>query len=540
MGQDTYTTLIRGYDVTVSPSDVPDSYHVNVSEHGSLGWETDVPVDLDNLQGENEELDGSDALLNYVSNAAVDLYESEKGTLGQGAAAEVQAMRKKGYFDSMQWEDWFMSFKGTQFEEEAAAMLQTYFELGMQETENQPINDLYRQKDKIMYDLDMLNLERMKATSSEAAAVIVISAKKKKAFWGWCDIEDYLARFVGDPLEPQAIAKIRELLDLEDAIVEAQMNSDDSWMKRERLETQMHELTLTCLQQNVVEPTGMDAAPNMAADLASLMEGVDLSTPLEPIVSFTVERHANLDPKLVRRRLRAQFWSYTPSDEESTTKDDVTYYLMQKGYDEGMAGNAVAAYWAGDTLDAQTTMDIQEALEAVQFGFVAKKLGQQQSWSFDWGEEDTKLSVIDALMAAGYDEMTASQLVDAYWANQTLDAESTMAIQQALQSVQGGQVAASKKAFEEAETAEERIEELGENVEHEAFPTQSFNQNEKVKTKRELKVPFGWGGTKTIPKGTIGYAESLLDRWGNRYLVRLEDDLTLIKVRWDEIEVAAR
>ena len=38
MSHDTYTMLLRGFDVLIEPSEDVDSYHVTVSEGGSVGW----------------------------------------------------------------------------------------------------------------------------------------------------------------------------------------------------------------------------------------------------------------------------------------------------------------------------------------------------------------------------------------------------------------------------------------------------------------------------------------------------------------------
>ncbi len=305
MSQDTYSLLLRGYDVLIEPSEDEDSYHVSVSD-GGAPWEMDMPVDLDELAQleaqDDEDLDGSDALMQFVGNAAVDLYESQKGTLGQGAPApEVTAMslnkviKKRGYYDSLHWEDWFMRLKGTPFEEEAAGMLEEYFNLstgsGM---DNSDYTGLYEQEEKLNHELNMLNLERMKTLPSGQTVIYIQgAATPKHACWDADRIQEYMDRFAGCPQEAEALAKIRELLDVRDQIAAIDVSGENMWEQQSALEGRMLDLQLQSLQQNVQVPTGMDSAPNMAGDLAELMEGVDLHAPLddqmdEPFVAARV------------------------------------------------------------------------------------------------------------------------------------------------------------------------------------------------------------------------------------------------------------
>jgi len=283
--------LLRGFDVLIEPSEGTDSYHATVSEGGSVGWEVDVPVDLSEIAQagieDSEDLDGSDALMQYVGNAAVDLFEAQRDTLGEGATApEVQAMKtvkKQSYTDSIQWEDWYMRLKGTPFEDQATDMLTEYFQLSFQCSEAGDMHhDLWQEERKVLHDLNMLNLERMKALPAGQTVIIIQGSRPKEAFWGACQLDDYLARFIGDVMEPQAISKVRELLDIRDR--QNMTDQDDTWKQQQSLENQMFDLELQALQQNVRVPsTGAEAAPNMAGDVAELMQGVDLHAPLEPM-----------------------------------------------------------------------------------------------------------------------------------------------------------------------------------------------------------------------------------------------------------------
>jgi len=310
MAQDTYTMLIRGFDVLIEPSEDADAYHATVSESGSLGWEVDIPVDLSDFietdLEDEEDLDGSDALMQYVGNAAVDLFEAQRGTLGEGATApEVQAMKKRNYHDSLHWEDWYMKLKGTPFEDEATRMLEEYFELTAQCDQFDDIfNELWKSERQIMHELNLLNLERMKALPAGQTVIIIQGSRPKMACWDSNQLEEYLDRFIGDPLEAQAVVKIRELLDVRDQVnSNRENNNSDVWQQRNDLENQMFDLSLQAIQQNLNVPeTGMEAAPNMANDLAELMEGVDLG-PLEPLPEVMASRVAFEEVEPVEERV---------------------------------------------------------------------------------------------------------------------------------------------------------------------------------------------------------------------------------------------
>ena len=60
MPEDTFSTIVRGFDVLVEGSDQSDTFHVSVTEGTGVPWEIELPVNLDDLEGENEEIDGSD------------------------------------------------------------------------------------------------------------------------------------------------------------------------------------------------------------------------------------------------------------------------------------------------------------------------------------------------------------------------------------------------------------------------------------------------------------------------------------------------
>ena len=507
MSNDTYTMLLRGFDVLVEPSEENEAYHVTVSEGGSAGWEVDVPVDLNELTQagieDNEDLDGSDALMQYVGNAAVDLFEAQRGTLGEGAAAsEVEAMKKRSYCDSLQWEDWYMRLKGTPFEEQATQMLTEYFQLSYQsELVMDAQSDLRQEEYKIFHDMNMLNLERMKALPAGQTVIIIQGSRPKESYWDSFQLEEYLACFMGDLMEPQAISKVRELLDVRDRLSNEDPY-DDMWKQVQNLENRMTDLELQALQQNVRVPeTGMEAAPNMAGDIAELMQGVDLHAPLDKDGEGSLFNMGELAQQ-ARRHAFEEVAAAVPKRAGLILKIDL--------YDQIHVPLLV---------EDRPVTSIEEAQQIV--GNAQQMADDLGYWtdleSKNWGHEMGKV----------YEDGECIGRVspNGRW----VEAKG-----------------ARRQAFEEVEPVEERIDELGEKregldpaeMEGEQF---SFNTNEYVELKEDLTVSGpGWGGKTTYPKGTRGFAETQYDKFGDHYLFRTDNGRALIKVKWDQIKTVSR
>jgi len=531
MDQNTFSTIVRGFDVLVEAGEEDDMYHVSVTEGTGTPWEVDIAIDLDSLEGENDDLDGSNELLTYASEAAVDLFEGQRGTLGEGAGAlEVQAMKKKrAYEQSMYWEDWFYKLKGTPFEAEATSLLGQLFSLDMEEIPNNEVLDsLYDEEKKICYDLNMLNLERMEAAPA-GEVVIIIQGQNKVSAWGFDCIQDYLDSFTEDPLETKAISKAKELVNVREKIDQYNGSQGDNgiWQQRRELENRMEQLLFTCLEQKAMPAeslTGIESAPVMANDLAELMEGVDLNEPLSndnEVIPKLNPLAASFADVMEEKEESGNYEKPTPGDDEvrspgsdAVAQSDSKEKTAQVVFEDPKTEEIYELIMADNQLFNQV-LEMSQGNDLITFGNDLVGLVEERIASQVW-PTDVMIGEVD-------------------WYGL---AESFIAM--------GGtpMVASIHEAFSEVEPVEERIDELG-NIRNDLDPGLlepqqfAFNQNERVRFKRELERPFGWGGTIKYPKGTLGYAESQYDKQGDYYFIRLDNN-HLVKVRWDDLEAASK
>lgn len=284
-----FSLLLSGFDVIISPSDdIPDAYHVVLEEEGAQVYEADIPVNLDDFEGNNDDLDGSDQLLEEVGQAAIDMFEAERDTLGQGAGAlTTEARTKRAYCESMYWEDWYYNLKGTSYEDEATNLLEQYLRTWEPDQYQSDFSeDLYMKQDELYHQMDMLNFERMKTSEPEQVFVLVQSAKKR-AFCDHAFLEEYLDMFLNHKLESKAVDLVKQVLDVETQIDNQDNMWEERWKQQEELMRAMEELSMVALQEDLEARTpeleGIEVAPNMAGDLAELMEDVELEEPLEPM-----------------------------------------------------------------------------------------------------------------------------------------------------------------------------------------------------------------------------------------------------------------
>ncbi len=286
MQSNKYETLKRGFDVVIEAIEDSDSdYSVTVSESGGAPWEIQITVDLETFADDPNEIDGSNALMDYLSDAAVDAFESERGTLGEGAG--VMVARKQAYFETTKWEEWYYKFKGTPLEDEATRMFQEFIELAHVEYPNHSERErLIETEKRLVKELDILNFERMKDSDGSFEITIVLGKRHKRACYGeFADLEEFLLGFEGDAREMEVLMKVQELLDVRDSIKEfdSMTKEADPWERKWDLESAMEELSLRLLQQNMMteEPVGAEAAPSMATDVEEMMSGIDLHEPSE-------------------------------------------------------------------------------------------------------------------------------------------------------------------------------------------------------------------------------------------------------------------
>ena len=98
-----YQILLRGYDVTIKPSETENYYTVSLEEGGSEVFKRDIP----NASTDPDETE--EQVLEDVAQAAIDIYESERGSLGMGAQAKrKRSMKKKSYLPLRRLSEFFI------------------------------------------------------------------------------------------------------------------------------------------------------------------------------------------------------------------------------------------------------------------------------------------------------------------------------------------------------------------------------------------------------------------------------------------------
>lgn len=280
----TYSTLVGGFDVELT-FDEEDETLMNIDVYEAGASVYSIVLDIEpfiNDKGDNYTED----LIEDAARAAVDLFESERGTLGQGAEVLREgSMRKNSYFESLQWEDWFMSFKGTSLQEQATTLLESYLNTYSPTEESNlfvQISQTQQECENLRYRMDMLLFEKMKSDTGRQT-VIIINAKKA---CGIDALETWLNKFSGHKLEPQALALAKEYLDTEARLDTLYEQQKSPWEERDKIQFAMEELKIQLLQQNIdlnAPEEGPELAPKMMNDMFELAEGVSFDEPLEPM-----------------------------------------------------------------------------------------------------------------------------------------------------------------------------------------------------------------------------------------------------------------
>jgi hypothetical protein len=304
-----YTLVLKGFDVVIVPSDQgPDYYYVTLYEGtNNEVFSEDIPIP------ETQPGDTSEDTIENVAQAAIDIFEAERDTLGEGAGAEMTAKKKVAWLGNCtEHEEWFMSLKGTEYEEIAYGLLKDYLSIDVESTaQDDVLHELYDREAELEYELKMLDLERMKAMPVGTQVIII---KAKKAFLGEAEVmQEFLDKFCGDPLEGKVVQLLDELINVKQDIKKHQEGADDFWDRRQDVERQMEALTLEALQGNIIDkiPTsGIEAFPNMAGEIAELMEGVEMDAPLEPTMPnpFQASKRSQMTPPEEPDDIYAQEW----------------------------------------------------------------------------------------------------------------------------------------------------------------------------------------------------------------------------------------
>jgi len=279
----TYDLVLGGFDIDVRETEDPAIMHVILSEGGNVVYEEDIPI---NIEGEDLLLED---IMNYAAQAAIDLFEASRGTLGEGAQMLAKSKKACCWFTSVEYEEWFSQLRGTPYAEQALILLEELLELQVPKSYDKELDDLHTRKREVESELDQLNFERMKTSKGNEKIIIIQASKPRIGFNNYDWVEGFLDKFVNHRLEPQVIMLIQELMEVDELIHNAYANQDDKWEREEEIRNAMADLTLQKTKNEVEErlpQTGIEIAPEMAADVAELMEGVSFEEPLEPLIAL--------------------------------------------------------------------------------------------------------------------------------------------------------------------------------------------------------------------------------------------------------------
>ena len=288
-----FDLVLSGFDVALTPSQFGDDYvFVTITEGNDKVFSQDIPVSP-MQQGES-----TGDVIENTAQAAIDLFESERGTLGQGAGAEIMATTKKGNLcivELKDHEDWYLSFKGTEFEDAAFNLLEDLYALDLERNSVEDTStELYSEMSDIEYQLKMLNLERMRSIPAGSQIIIIQASKFKKHAWfsDAKDTKNFMDAFSDSQFEPEVLKLMNRYIEIREEINQRDESHNDIWDRESEILNQMESLSLEALQKDLVEkmPTeGISAFPGMAMDLAELMEGISIDEPLEGMPPFAMD-----------------------------------------------------------------------------------------------------------------------------------------------------------------------------------------------------------------------------------------------------------
>jgi len=290
---DPQTIVLQGFDAIITPSQFGDAYaFVILAEQNDEVWSGDIPLPQEQ---EGATID----LIKEAAQAAIDIFESERGTMGMGAGAEVpeqgvEVMANKTAFtyETMAHEEWYLSFKGTQFEDVAFNLLEDLYSLELEQATAEDTNtELWAEQTEIEHQLKMLNLQRMREIPAGSKIIIIQAHTYKKHAWfdDHAELQTFVDSFASTSIEPEVMKLVNRYLDVRQELNKRDESHDSMYEARQAIENQMESLSLECLQRNVIEkiPTeGIGVFPEMAADMAELMEGVSIDEPLAEMPAF--------------------------------------------------------------------------------------------------------------------------------------------------------------------------------------------------------------------------------------------------------------
>lgn len=532
--------VLKGFDVVVQPSlEDGDNFEVTLMEGGNEVFNIVIPIPVD----EDSEMAYSEELINYAAQAAIDIYEADRDTLGQGAGATMkESMKKQACCVSSEWEDWYLKLKGTAYEEQAVTLLNQYVDSVYSNIDTDlELSNSHNEERRIEYELDMFNLERLKSVDPKQT-IIIINASSKKAcgFYDVSQIQEYMDKFKGCVLEGQAIAKMRELMEVKSKINNLYKSMSEKNDEGTELKAAMNELLLQCVQQGVIESapsTGMESAPMMANDIAELMEGVDLHAPLEPMIARTkVATLPNIDKKVIEA-----FSDKQPAEGKWLSTDGVVLEKL------GLGGEEVA-HWEDEYVYVTSTESVKS--DDVILRFLMKTIPKNWlKFSYNrgdygtYGEDDNKEAVI-AKSKKGISRKEIERMMEKRRrdreesGDEDLEDEDPRSVDEIMEILGDEEFHyrnenpgdfrrgnAAKRAFNEVD--EDHLVEFGE--QHKgldpaeiAIDDYVVEVGDKVTFKNKFEDVGAGGVIGTIEKGTSAVVDSLWDGHGNCVLVSLE------------------
>jgi DNA-binding transcriptional MerR regulator len=517
--KDTYQVLFRGFDCLVSPKE-EGTFDVSVFEGGAHVFTTNITMDLTQFEDDDELDDNSEALIDEAAQAAVDQYESERGTLGQGAGATQKAskMEKKAYSVTMNFEDWFLNLKGTPVESQAVGLLEQYVTL-VHDTAVNPnqgqINELTKQLGQLEYELDMLNIKRMQ--QARANETVIVIRGYKEACGVSALVDDFVERFRGHANEGVVLKKIKECMDIEAQLTA--LHNDESWKKLDELQRAMDELLVTALQQevdnSVIDQGGMNLAPNMAADVAELMEGVSFDTPIEPQHElpaglFAKRKAQDLyeDPEESREDIYSEALDLAKTMKKSKPQQIHQTLMFVYGLNEDEA-NDILAMLDGSRSAPERMIAKKRAQESQKFSVGDKVVVWPDDSDISWNGTITQ--------EKGWDDYKGS-----YSYKVKNDETENM------KEVPEGSL---KKVADKAEDKpgdEHPLEELGEiadgkDIAEVPMDDMPFQIGDSVTLTKAYELALWGGATDELPKGMKGTIKNLYDGHGDYYMVECEE-----------------
>jgi hypothetical protein len=218
----------------------------------------------------------------------IDFYESSKNILGQGAGARKGgSMKKKALYQVDRYEDWYMNFKCTPYEDEAYMLLNEMID-SYSVPEDPMLTHLREQRSSIELQMNKLDIERLRMKPKADVEVVVKLSNTplvKKSYHMSDEIKDYLEKFDGCELEPEAIRLCREYISVYKQLEELEKKEFQKYEFQDDIQERMDALTMRKLENDTMDSISpMVDLGDMGQGLMDLMHNVDMNDFQEPIV----------------------------------------------------------------------------------------------------------------------------------------------------------------------------------------------------------------------------------------------------------------